>query len=514
MPFKQDDSNEGPTAQSFDLESYKHEKEQEREEEEHRKATVHIAEESRKQEEEQQRIEEEKEEEEQKRKHESELSLKIFLAEPDPPGSCHLAASKIKMMGEAAEKAGTRHSARITSEYHSMNTTANEIYSTLVSKEVDNKGCSADFYNHVKNYISYLNLLDAIESDEIITQSDLNHLEQCCSHSSDQREVEEEGSEYILPQAWAGPLWKDHMPIKYCYDNSADLDLRNLVQEAMAQTMQQVPCISFEQINFDTRASKCVDGNSVMITMGDSCGTMLGMLGMGENNASKFLKFTKKCAVLGSILHEIGHLLGMIHEHSRPDRDEHLNILLENVKDNWIPQFDIRPEAYTGTTYDVLSIMHYHGWAHSKNGAITVETKVQELQQYIGQRVGFSELDIQQLGLMYGCPDTVAPFDENANLSASLLKGRNLPTYTGECKDVDYTSSFTLKNGLGYVLGCHNVLCKAPQTRSACPVSCGLCDPDTHPYISAYCIADPFRCNASPLSMAYILLSVVGFFFL
>ena len=33
----------------------------------------------------------------------------------------------------------------------------------------------------------------------------------------------------------------------------------------------------------------------------------------------------------GNILHQIGHALGLYHEHSRPDRDSYITVVLENV---------------------------------------------------------------------------------------------------------------------------------------------------------------------------------------
>lgn len=61
---------------------------------------------------------------------------------------------------------------------------------------------------------------------------------------------------------------------------------------------------------------------------------------------------------LGVVVHELGHTLGLWHEHTRPDRDEHVRILWDNIPDGHEDQFWIGSGRMIGP-YDVASTMHY-----------------------------------------------------------------------------------------------------------------------------------------------------------
>ena len=50
----------------------------------------------------------------------------------------------------------------------------------------------------------------------------------------------------------------------------------------------------------------------------------------------------------------------MLHEHTRPDRDTYIMVLLNNTINGTQSQFELVPDAETfGTPYDYGSVMHY-----------------------------------------------------------------------------------------------------------------------------------------------------------
>jgi len=102
---------------------------------------------------------------------------------------------------------------------------------------------------------------------------------------------------------------------------------------------------------------------------------------------------------LGAAIHEIGHALGLWHEQSRADRDDHIEVVWANITEKHRHNFDkhILDGDDVGS-YDYGSIMHYSATAFSKNGQPTIRVKGG---QPIGQRKGLSKGDIAAIRLAY-----------------------------------------------------------------------------------------------------------------
>lgn len=74
--------------------------------------------------------------------------------------------------------------------------------------------------------------------------------------------------------------------------------------------------------------------------------------------------------------HEVGHTLGLHHEHTRPDRDEHIIIDFDNIHEGVWDQFIIRKGRMCGE-FDLKSVMIYPSYAgvidESKPAMRTIE---------------------------------------------------------------------------------------------------------------------------------------------
>ena len=65
---------------------------------------------------------------------------------------------------------------------------------------------------------------------------------------------------------------------------------------------------------------------------------------------------------IGTTLHEIGHTIGLIHEHLRPDRDGYLTIHYENMDSETarsLEKWSSEAATTNDIPYDHTSIMHY-----------------------------------------------------------------------------------------------------------------------------------------------------------
>jgi hypothetical protein len=108
---------------------------------------------------------------------------------------------------------------------------------------------------------------------------------------------------------------------------------------------------------------------------------------------------------VGAVIHEIGHAVGLIHEHVRPDRDKFVRVLKKNIIPEHLPDFEKESNAdYTLSGYDFQSIMHYGLFTFSRNAFSTLvplDNGKPNPNIPIGQRTTLSDGDIASVHRMY-----------------------------------------------------------------------------------------------------------------
>ncbi|KAB1256765.1 Astacin-like metalloendopeptidase [Camelus dromedarius] len=125
---------------------------------------------------------------------------------------------------------------------------------------------------------------------------------------------------------------------------------------------------------------------------------------IGRSGGMQVVSLAPSCLQRGRgiVLHELMHVLGFWHEHSRADRDRYIRV-------NWneiLPGFEINFIKSLSSNmlvpYDYSSVMHYGRLAFSRRGLPTI-TPLWAPSAHIGQRWNLSTSDITRVVRFYDC---------------------------------------------------------------------------------------------------------------
>jgi hypothetical protein len=133
------------------------------------------------------------------------------------------------------------------------------------------------------------------------------------------------------------------------------------------------------------------------------------------------------CTV-ATILHEMGHTVGLWHEQSRPDRNTYISVNYGNLIKGSISNFNqIYDNAQTfGTLFDYASIMEYPAFSFSRNGGPAIESIPAGIP--LSNQTGYTATDIDGIERLYGsAPITVTVTSNPLGLSV-IVDGATVTT--------------------------------------------------------------------------------------
>ncbi|CAL1266932.1 unnamed protein product [Larinioides sclopetarius] len=171
-------------------------------------------------------------------------------------------------------------------------------------------------------------------------------------------------------------------------------DIRDMIDEAMEQYHKDT-CIRF--------VPRTNQQNYIHLKKEQGCWSYVGKISQGAQTVS----IGEGCERLGTVVHELGHAIGLFHEHQRSDRNTYIRVFMNNVQEGYEGQFN-RTKANQESIwsrYDTTSIMHYGNYAFSKDpgNLKTMEAKNGQplLEPY--EKPGLNNRDIATVNGIYKC---------------------------------------------------------------------------------------------------------------
>jgi hypothetical protein len=208
------------------------------------------------------------------------------------------------------------------------------------------------------------------------------------------------GAIFILLSLWGckneSPIgkWKDGIVPYYLSGNFTNEEVA-IIRKAMKR-WESVANVTYKEVSPRVEAYKIqkVSANKWLSSI-------------GENNSECFMIFGSGGNALSHVTHELGHSLGLLHEHQRPDRDKFVTVVWDKIISSYKKNFEIidNPliieEKYE---YDYHSIMHYYPVSFSVDGSQTLRSTSSDKKI---DRLGIiTETDAAKVREIYGPPRT------------------------------------------------------------------------------------------------------------
>jgi len=295
------------------------------------------------------------------------------------------------------------------------------------------------------------------------------------------------------PPAGMPDKWQEYVEVPYFFSRNLDNTRKEAFREAARRVMSKT-CIVPKEVSPTARPNSEVgsfDSGSCYVTgLGYPGRTGLRRVNLGWCNSMRYV---------GSMVHEIGHLIGMNHEQKRPDagmsykgHGPYLKLFWQNIPSRWVPQYLPDMKSYVGSAndgpgdphvgyadYDFGSIMHYPGGKE-------YDTIPADKERLTGNRRELTAGDVEQILDMYQCKRKGSgPRPTPRPVSRPTPRPTPKPGQ-GPCKDTDARCTTKWRSK-----------CSKKNVQRKCPLTCGACGgsgPTPRPSPPGSCMDKSSKC--------------------
>ena len=233
--------------------------------------------------------------------------------------------------------------------------------------------------------------------------------------------------------------------------------------------------------------------NYVNITV-DGDGSTEGFSNVGMLGGEQTLECGSGCT-LATWLHEMGHTVGLLHEHQRPDRGNYITLQLQNADLPNVPgNFTLFLYDYqTIGLYDYASVMHYGAFDFTQAGLPVIESIPAGIP--LSNEAGYSAGDLDQIERLYGtAPSNVTVTTNPVGLKV-VVDGVSYPSPHTFSFALNSTHTLNLPadpqntspaDGSTYKFGNWNDLGARSHTITVSPGTGSLTSPLNEPAVTVY----------------------------
>jgi len=237
--------------------------------------------------------------------------------------------------------------------------------------------------------------------------------------------------------------------IPYVFDNANKFvtnTVKDMTRNATA-IWAAVTCVDFKELDQVPKGERYIIVTADVDANGNPSGCLADPVGLAPDADHPTRVNLGGCSEnkrpLGSMIHEFGHVLGLVHTQMRPDRDRYITLNPAMVKQGFEPNFFLSPYAFDGddgvySPYDYGSIMHYTrtqaaNAAKFQAGSTDWSGTFKLLQTLsagvtLGQRDRISTLDVAEVNSIYQCNGVLASGGSTGGSGSPAIGGAGAAT--------------------------------------------------------------------------------------